>query len=84
MIVAGGNSSKHINSIAQKIIEFLKNRKIKKISIEGMQKSDWVLIDAGDIVIHLFQHETRKFYDLEKMWIQKNGDTETFMIGNDT
>jgi len=82
MIVAGGNSSRHINSMSQKIIHFLKKRNLKNISIEGLQKSDWVLIDAGDIILHLFQSEIREFYNLEKMWTQK-GEVETFMIGND-
>ena len=71
MIIAEGTSSRHVNSIAQKIIEFLKNKKVKKVSTEGLNKSEWVLIDAGDILVHLFQRETREFYDLEKMWIQK-------------
>ena len=83
MIIAAGSSSRHTNSMAQKIIEFLKTHKIKKISVEGLQKSDWILIDAGDILLHLFQQETREFYNLEKMWIQKKGDSETIMIGND-
>jgi len=84
MIIAGGNSSRHVNSMAQKSVEFLKDNKVKNISIEGMKNSDWVLIDAGDVVLHLFQHETREFYDLEKMWIQKKGDAESFTIGTDT
>ena len=84
MIIAEGTSSRHVNSMAQKIIEFLKNKKVKKVSTEGLNKSEWVLIDAGDIVVHLFQHETREFYDLEKMWVQKKGDAESFTIGSDT
>ena len=82
MIVAGGSSSRHINSMAQKIINFLKKKNLKNISIEGLQKSDWVLIDAGDIILHLFQPEIREFYNLEKMWAQI-GEVETVMIGND-
>ena len=84
MIIAAGTSSRHINSMAQKIIEFLKIRKIKKVSTEGLKKSDWVLIDAGDILLHLFQHETREFYNLEKMWMKERGDAESFMIGSET
>ena len=71
MIIAGGNSSRHVNSMAQKSVEFLKDNKVKNISIEGMKNSDWVLIDAGDVVLHLFQHETREFYNLEKMWSEE-------------
>ena len=81
MIIAGGNSSRHVNSMAQKSFEFLKDNKVKNISIEGMKNSDWVLIDAGDVVLHLFQHETREFYNLEKMWTQK-GEAETILILN--
>ena len=79
MIIAGGNSSRHVSSMAQKSVEFLKDNKVKNISIEGMKNSDWVLIDAGDVVLHLFQHETREFYNLEKMWTQK-GEAETILI----
>ena len=82
MIIAGGNSSRHVNSMAQKSVEFLKDNKVKNISIEGMKNSDWVLIDAGDVVLHLFQHETREFYNLEKMWTQK-GEVETILIGSE-
>ena len=82
MIIAGGNSSRHVNSMAQKSVEFLKDNKVKNISIEGMKNSDWVLIDAGDVVLHLFQHETREFYNLEKMWIQ-TGEAETILIGSE-
>ena len=82
MIIAGGNSSRHVNSMAQKSVEFLKDNKVKNISIEGMKNSDWVLIDAGDVVLHLFQHETREFYNLEKMWTQK-GEAETILIGSE-
>ena len=81
MIIAGGNSSRHVNSMAQKSVEFLKDNKVKNISIEGMKNTDRVLIDAGDDVLHLFQHETREFYNLEKMWIQK-GEAETILIGS--
>ena len=82
MIIAGGNSSRHVNSMAQKSVEFLKDNKVKNISIEGMKNSDWVLIDAGDVVLHLFQHGTREFYNLEKMWTQK-GEAETILIGSE-
>ena len=77
MIIAGGNSSRHVNSMAQKSVEFLKDNKVKNISIEGMKNSDWVLIDAYDIIIHLFRPEVREFYALEKMWeIPKSTNSE--------
>ena len=83
MILASGNSSRHIGSISQNLIEKLKTNKIKNISVEGLPKSDWVLLDAGDIIIHLFKSETREFYNLEKMWMKRD-DVEDILIGNDT
>ena len=65
----------HSGNVGKTIVK-TKDNKVKNISIEGMKNSDWVLIDAGDVVLHLFQHETREFYNLEKMWIQK-GEAET-------
>ena len=82
MIIAGGNSSRHVNSMAQKSVEFLKDNKVKNISIEGMKNSDWVLIDANDIIIHIFRPEVREFYGLERMW-NNDASTEIIKIGGD-
>lgn len=68
MIIATGRSSRHVQSLAQNLEKELK--KIKDISLktEGMNEAEWVLIDTGDIIIHLFQKEIRDFYNLEKLW----------------
>ena len=67
MVVASGTSNRHVASIAQKIEENLKKSGYK-CSIEGEDKADWVLIDAFDVIVHIFRPEVREFYNLEKMW----------------
>ena len=68
MIIASGTSSKQVSSMANNLRKRLKDYGIKTRKPEGLINSDWVLIDAFDIVIHLFRPEVRKFYRLEKMW----------------
>ena len=68
MIVASGNSSRHIQAISEILLEKLKKIGIKNCRLEGRSSSDWKLIDAVDIIIHIFHPEKRKFYDLERMW----------------
>ena len=67
MVVASGNSNRHVASIAQKIEENLKNAGCR-CAMEGETKADWVLIDAYDVIVHIFRPEVRAFYNLEKMW----------------
>ena len=68
MVVASGNSNRHVASIAQKIEENLKAAGCRSTS-EGEVKADWVLIDAFDVIVHIFRPEVREFYNLEKMWL---------------
>ncbi|MCI5060467.1 MAG: ribosome silencing factor [Alphaproteobacteria bacterium] len=68
MIVASGSSSTQIKSIAEKLKERLSARGLEGIRLEGLEKSDWVIADLGDVVVHLFKPEVREFYNLEKMW----------------
>lgn len=68
MIIASGTSSRHVAALAEKLTERLSARGVKGIRIEGMAQADWVAVDAGDIIIHLFRPEVRTFYNLEKMW----------------
>ncbi len=67
MVVASGTSNRHVASIAQKIEEALKNAGCR-CTMEGENKADWVLIDAFDVIVHIFRPEVREFYNLEKMW----------------
>ena len=68
MIIASGNSSRHIQALSEIIFEKLKNKGFKNCHIEGRNSDEWKLIDASDIIIHIFHPEKRKFYDLERMW----------------
>ena len=68
MIIASGNSSRHIQAISEKLVDELKKKGINNCRLEGRNSNDWKLIDAIDIIIHIFHPEKRKFYNLEKMW----------------
>ena len=67
MIVASGTSNRHVAALADKLMEALKKAG-HKATIEGEEKADWILIDAFDVIVHLFRPEVREFYNLEKMW----------------
>jgi ribosome-associated protein len=73
MVVTSGRSNRHVTSIADSAIEGLAKAGVKGIRVEGMRNGDWVLIDAGDIIVHVFRPEVRAFYDLEKMWAGTRG-----------
>ncbi len=68
MIIATGNSSRHIQALSEILINELKKKGIDNCRLEGRESKDWKLIDAVDIIVHIFHPEKRKFYDLEKMW----------------
>ena len=68
MIIASGNSSRHIQALSEMLLENLKNKGIENCRLEGRNCNDWKLIDAVDIIIHIFHPDKRKFYDLERMW----------------
>ena len=68
MIVASGTSSRHIQSLSEILLSTLEKKGFGKFKIEGQSSEGWKLIDASDIIIHIFHPEKRKFYDLEKMW----------------
>jgi ribosome-associated protein len=68
MVVASGTSQRHIAAMADKLIERLKAAGVSGIAAEGATDSDWVLIDTGDVIVHLFRPESREFYNLEKLW----------------
>ena len=68
MVIASGRSNRHVGAMADHLVRKLKDAGHGKVSIEGLKTCDWVLIDAGDVIVHLFRPEVRSFYDLEKMW----------------
>ena len=69
MIVASGRSARHVASLADDVVEAVEKAGYEVLSVEGKDVADWVLIDAGDVVVHLFRPEVREFYNLEKMWL---------------
>ena len=68
MIIATGNSSRHIQALSEILINELKKKGITNCHLEGRNSNDWKLIDVKDIIVHIFHPEKRKFYDLERMW----------------
>jgi ribosome-associated protein len=68
MVVASGQSQRQILAMAQHVAEVLKEATGRPVNIEGAQQCDWVLVDGGDVIVHLFRPEIRAFYNLEKMW----------------
>ncbi|MGB0935298.1 MAG: ribosome silencing factor [Alphaproteobacteria bacterium] len=68
MVVASGTSQRHLQTTADLLKQHLHESGIKPVTVEGAAQSDWVLLDAGDIIVHLFRPEVRSFYNLEKMW----------------
>ena len=70
MIVASGTSSRHLQSLSENLVSELKKIGIGNCKIEGSESSDWKLVDAIDIIVHIFNPEKREFYDLEKMWAE--------------
>jgi len=68
MVVTTGRSNRHVGAVADQVVADLERAGVKDLRVEGMPHCDWVLIDAGDIVVHVFRPEVRTFYALEKMW----------------
>ena len=68
MIIASGTSSRHIQALSEQVLEKFKNNGIKNCKIEGSDSNEWKLIDGIDLIVHIFNPEKRKFYELEKIW----------------
>lgn len=79
MVIASGRSTRQVAAIAQKLAERIKQEGFGPVRLEGLPAADWVLIDAGDVVVHLFRPEVRSFYNLERMWSFEG--SETSMLG---
>ena len=70
MLIASGTSSRHVSAMADKIVDKMRGAGVRPLGMEGKEVGDWVLIDFGDVVVHLMRPPTRAFYDLEKLWSQ--------------
>lgn len=82
MIIASGRSTRQVAAMAQKLAEKIKHAGEPSPRIEGLPAADWVLIDAGDVVVHLFRPEVRGFYNLERMWGFGDEGEKTAKVGN--
>jgi ribosome-associated protein len=78
MVIASGRSSRQVAAMAQHLAERIKKETGRSARVEGLPVADWVLIDAGDVIVHLFKPEVRSFYNLERMW----GFVDTPVAGN--
>jgi len=74
MVVTSGRSQRHVSAVAEHVVKDLKEAGATHVRVEGMRQGDWVLIDAGDVIVHVFRPDVRAFYNLEKMWAATNKD----------
>ena len=77
MVIASGRSNRHVAAVAEHLLRAIKDAGMGQARVEGLGGSDWVLIDAGDIIVHVFRPEVREFYNLEKMWLTPDLEEET-------
>ncbi len=76
LVVASGRSSRHVSALADHVMRKLKEAGVKDVRVEGLPQGDWVLVDAGDVVVHLFRPEVRSFYNIEKIWAGATPDSQ--------
>jgi ribosome-associated protein len=74
MVVTSGRSNRHVAAVAEQVIKDLHAAGLSNVRVEGMKQGDWVLIDGGDVIVHVFRPEVRSFYNLEKMWAGGRAD----------
>jgi len=68
IVIASGRSARHVSALADHLQRSLKDAGLGRVQVEGLPQADWVLIDAGDVIVHLFRPEVRAFYQIEKIW----------------
>ncbi len=74
MVVTSGRSQRHVSAVAEHLVKDIQEAGGPRVRVEGMRQGDWVLIDAGDVIVHVFRPEVRAFYNLEKMWSATSKD----------
>ena len=79
MVIVSGRSHRHVGAIADHLLRDLKSAGLRSATVEGQSACDWVLIDAGDVIIHVFRPEVRGFYNLEKMWAPEEEQAPQFI-----
>jgi ribosome-associated protein len=68
MVVTSGRSNRHVSAVADQVVKALRDNGFGKPRVEGLPHADWVLVDGGDVIVHIFRPEVREFYNIEKMW----------------
>lgn len=76
LIVASGNSNRQVKALADNVVEKCKKAGFQPLGVEGVESAEWVLVDLGDLVVHIMLPETRKFYELEKLWSLRPDDVK--------
>jgi len=82
MVVTSGRSSRHVGAVAEQVVEDLQEAGLTGVRIEGLPHCDWVLIDAGDVIVHVFRPEVRTFYNIGKMWSRGGVATRQVSLRN--
>lgn len=77
-LIMSGTSDRHVEAVAEAILDRLKAEKVRPLHVEGLPQSSWVLLDFGDFVVHIFREDTRRFYSLERLWGDAPHVTEQF------
>ncbi len=77
MVIASGRSTRQVSSMSEKLVDRLKHEFGRLSRVEGKDAGDWVLIDTGDVIVHIFRPEVREFYQLEKMWLPSGGAVQS-------
>jgi ribosome-associated protein len=77
MVIVSGTSNRHVKALVDQVIESAKAEGNPPFGVEGRETNEWVLVDLGDVLVHVMQAETREFYDLERLWSELPSDTET-------
>ncbi len=80
MVIVSGNSSRHVRAIAQNLIHKMKEYHVQPLGIEADENNEWVLVDLGDVVVHIMQPQTRDFYQLEKLWSSRIKEPEQELV----
>jgi ribosome-associated protein len=83
IIVASGRSQRHVAAMADRLLRTLKEAGFGKAAVEGLPHADWVLIDAGDVIVHLFRPEVRSFYQIEKIWSVQGSERDAAVAKSD-
>ena len=71
MLIVSGSSDRHVKAMADKLVDTLRERKLRPLGVEGREHGNWVLLDFGDVVVHIMHPEARRFYDLEGLWSEQ-------------